>query len=402
MDILLFDKKLDKVHADGSANESAKQKNAAISRKGSSNAGLHAALALTLLVLFAGCDNSFSIFKSISQETKQVGVDLFKNVTVRAMANDTANYYALLGQVVWRPIDGSAPWNVLSVNGSTDYFAAGLASDGANVYVAKANSNNVLEGVYKTIDSGSTWTAMNAAALIGSNAAVDWLKCANGTLFVAFHASGAYSLYYYDGSAFKNTGISNISRPLIDIVWDGSEYWAISDSNAYHGAAGAMAEDTTPAIPQGLLGLATDSAGRVLISRSDGLVYSHQSGVWASPITIKASTKLGPLFLLTQPASAKTILVGKGIATYGYYEYDETGTGALKENGSNYLSTSSSVYLSTMLSKHIIGFWQPSNNANILYVMLAAGGTDSYALYKDTFDPAANNGAGAWSGWTAE
>jgi len=398
MDIFLFNKKLDKVLAAGRA----KQKNAAVSRKGSSNAGLYAALALTLLVLFAGCDNSFSIFKSISQETKQVGADLFKNVTVRAMANDTTNYYALLGRVVWRPIDGSASWNVLSVNGSTDYFAAGLASDGANVYVAKANSNNVLEGVYKTIDSGSTWTAMNAAALIGSSAAVDWLKCVNGTLFVAFHASGTYSLYYYDGTIFKSTGIANISHPLIDIVWDGSEYWAISDSAAYHGAAGAMTEDTAPALAQGLIGLATDSAGRVLISRSDGLVYSLQSGAWTPPITIKASTKLGPLFLLTQPAASQRILVGKGVSSYGYYEYDEAGTGSLKENGSSYISTSSSVYMSTMLSKRIIGFWQPSNDANILYAMLAAGGTDSYALYKNIFDPAANAGAGAWGGWTAE
>ncbi len=397
MNIFWYSIKLDKTLATGRA----KQKNAALSRKGSGIAGLYAALALTLLVLFAGCDNSFSIFKSISQETKQVGVDLFKNVTVRAMANDAANYYALLGQVVWRPIDGSASWNVLSVNGSTDYFAAGLASDGAKVYVAKANSNNVLEDVYKTIDSGATWTAMNAAASIGSSAAVDWLKCANGTLFVAFHASGTYSLYYYDGAAFKSAGIANISRPLIDIVWDGSEYWAISDSAAYHGAAGAMTEDTAPALAQGLIGLATDSAGRVLISRSDGLVYSLQSGAWTQ-ITIKASTKLGPLFLLTQPAATKTIMVSKGIATYGYYEYDETGTGSLKENGSSYVSTTSSVYLSTMLSKHVIGFWQPSNDANILYVMLAAGGTDSYALYKNTFDPAANAGAGAWSGWTAE
>lgn len=397
MNIFGYSIKLDKTLATGRA----KQKNAALSRKGSGIAGLYAALALTLLVLFAGCDNSFSIFKSISQETKQVGVDLFKNVTVRAMANDAANYYALLGQVVWRPIDGSASWNVLSVNGSTDYFAAGLASDGAKVYVAKANSNNVLEDVYKTIDSGATWTAMNAAASIGSSAAVDWLKCANGTLFVAFHASGTYSLYYYDGAAFKSAGIANISRPLIDIVWDGSEYWAISDSAAYHGSAGAMTEDTAPALAQGLIGLATDSAGRVLISRSDGLVYSLQSGAWTQ-ITIKASTKLGPLFLLTQPAATKTIMVSKGIATYGYYEYDETGTGSLKENGSNYISTSSSVYLSTMLSKHVIGFWQPSNDANILYVMLAAGGTDSYALYKNIFDPTANAGAGAWSGWTAE
>lgn len=379
----------------------ARQKNAALSRKGSGNAGLYAALALTLLVLFAGCDNSFSIFKSISLETKQVGVDLFKNVTVRAMANDTANYYALLGQVVWRPIDGSASWNVLSVNGSKDYFAAGLASDGTNVYVAKADSNNVLQDIFKTGDSGTTWTAMNAAPSIGSNPAVDWLKCVNGTLFVASHAAGKYSLYYYNGAAFVSAGIENISRPLIDIVWNGSEYWAISDSAAYHGTAGAMAEDASfPALAQGLVGIAANSAGRVLISRSDGLVYSLQSGAWTQ-ITIKASTKLGPLFLLTQPAASQRIMVGKGISTYGYYEYDEAGA-SLKENGSGFISTSSSVYLSTMLSKHIIGFWQPSNNTNILFAMLAAGGTDSYALYKNSFDPAANAGAGAWSGWTAE
>jgi len=113
------------------------------------------------------------------------------------MADDGANYYALLSKVVWRPKSGGS-WNVLAIADSTDYFASGLAGDGGNIYVAKASGNNVLEDIYITNNSGTSWTAMGAATAvssggIGTDAFVDWLKCANGILFVAVHdSSGKY------------------------------------------------------------------------------------------------------------------------------------------------------------------------------------------------------------------
>lgn len=353
-----------------------------------------------ILLTLWGCDNTFSIFKTISEEEKQIGADLFENTIVRTMADDSSNYYALLAKVVWRAKSGDT-WNVLSVHDSTDYFASGLAGDGTNIYVAKADSDNILDDIYTTSDSGANWTAMGAVADIGSDVFVDWLKCANGVLFVAVHDSSStpkYSLYYYNGSSFVTAGaaVSGLSNePFIDIVYDGSSaYWAISDTKVYQGTTpGALTENSTPTSDHYLLGIATDGAGRIIVSARNGKLYDYESGAWQDSITVKSSTKLGPVFFLTQPASR--ILVGKGISTYGYMEYDESSS-TTHQNGSSFQTTSSSVYYTTMLSKQVLGFWQPTGDSNTLFVLLASGSTDSYALYRNDYS------SGAWSGWTAE
>jgi hypothetical protein len=375
------------------------------------------AAATFILLAFSGCDNTFSVFQSISQEEKQIGADLFKNTAARAMADDSSNYYVLLGQVVWRPKSGDS-WDVLSVNGSTDYFAAGLAGDGTKIYVAKADINNIFDGIYEgTYTSGSsadawTWSPVGDAKSdietdVGSDFYVDWIKYVNDTFFVAVHNdSSKYSLFYYNGASFVSAGaaVSGIDAPLVDIVYDGSSsYWLISDSKVYKGTPGALAEDSTASNPDYdhyLLGIASDGAGRVIVSRRDGYVYSYDSGAWTS-ITVKSSTKLGPLFFLTLPASTPRILVGKGVSSYGYMEYNES-TSTLKENGKDFVSTSQSIYYSTITSKQVQAFWQPVHEYDAtkitLFILLASGSTDTYALYRNDYTISTES----WSGWTAE
>jgi hypothetical protein len=364
------------------------------------------AAAILVVLAFAGCDNTFSVFHTIAEEKKQVGEDLFENTTVRAMADDSANYYALLSQVVWRAKSGNS-WNVLAVNGSSDYFAAGLAGDGTNVYVAKADDNNVLDDIYTTGDGGTTWTAMNAKAAIGSGSFVDWLRYVGSTLFVAVHNSAyKYSLYYYNGSSFVSAGteVSGLATPLVDIVYDGSSlYWLISDSKVYNGSPGSITADTTASNPnydEYLLGIASDGAGRIIVARRDGYVYSYASGAWTST-KIKSSTKLGPVFFLSLPSSSKRILITKGISPFGYMEYDESSS-ALKENGSSFVTTSSSIYYTTIRSKEVQAFWQPATEYDAakktLFILLASGSAESYSLYRNDYTIS----TGSWSGWTAE
>ncbi len=359
------------------------------------------------VLLLVGCDNTFSIFQTISQEKKQTGADLFLNTQVRAMANDSTNYYTMLAQVFYRDRTGTA-WNVLLVNGASSYFASGLASDAAGtVYVAKSDSNNVLDDIYSTVDQGKNWTAMHASAAASAmyGNTVDWLACANNVLFVAAHDSSMnYTLFCYDASSssFKATGVAGSGDTVLKgVVYDGTGlYWAITASDAYRGASpAAMAKENAtgnPTLSLGLLSIATDGAGRILVTRSDGYAYSYSSGVWSN-FQVKASTKLGPAFFVTQPVGSERILVAKGVASYGYMEYNETGP-ATNDAGSNYVTTSSSIYYGAMLNKTVLGFWQPSDSANVLFVLLGSGGTDSYALYRNKFDVATSK----WSGWTAE
>lgn len=354
-----------------------------------------------ILLLLSGCDTTFSIFQTISQEKKQTGADLFLNTTVRAMGEDGTNYYALLSKVFYRSSgSATATWNLLSVGGTSDYFASGLASNGGTLYVAKSDPNNVLDDIYSTTNQGTTWTAMGAKADLGSGESVDWLVCANAVLFVAAHDSSMnYTLYYYDtvSTSFQSTGVTSSGDNLLrNVLYDGTggKYWALTASDAYVGASPTtMAKDSTPTLSLGLLGIATDGAGRVIVTRSDGKAYSY-NGVW-SIVTIKDSTALGPAFLLSKGGTR--ILVGKGVSSYGYMEYDATAS-KLYENGSNYISTASSIYYGAMLNKKLIGFWQPSADPNVLFALLASGGTDSYALYRNDYDVATSK----WSGWTAE
>ena len=362
-------------------------------------------IAILIILTISSCDNTFSIFQSIGQEKKQLGAELFKATTVRAMGSDGTNYYALMSKVVYKPIAGEN-WNILSIDGDSDYFAPGFASDGSTIFVAKADSNNNLEDIYSSNDNGTSWKAMDAKNSIGSGVSVDWLKCENKTLFVAVHGSAGYSLFYYDvaSTSFKNafSTISSLSEPLVDIVWDGStsapgKYWLISSSKVYSGVEGSIDEDSSPnnpALSKGLKGIASDGAGRILVSRSDGKIYDYASGNWSN-FLVKSSSELGPLILLDQPSTSKRILVAMGTSTSGYMECDENGS-IVYENGVGFISTSQSIYNSTVRAKQVEGFWQPVDDSNTLFALLAAGSEGSYALYRNTYSE------GAWSGWIAE
>jgi hypothetical protein len=55
-----------------------------------------------------------------------------------------------------------------------------------------------------------------------------------------------------------------------------------------------------------------------------------------------------------------------------------------------------------MLSKEVQAFWQPVTEYDAtkktLFILLASGSTDSYALYRNDYTIS----TGSWSGWTAE
>jgi len=123
------------------------------------------------------------------------------------MAEDTTHYYALLAQVVYRPKNESG-WSVLPIDGNTNYFAAGMASDSNTLYVAKADLiNNYLDDIYCTADSGATWTRLNAKSALeaicgAQGVSIDWMKYTGSTLFIAAHqTSNQFWLIYYDASS---------------------------------------------------------------------------------------------------------------------------------------------------------------------------------------------------------
>ncbi|HWR11567.1 MAG TPA: hypothetical protein VN445_07090 [Rectinemataceae bacterium] len=360
-------------------------------------------------IALAACDNSFGVFHEIQTEKAQVGTDVFKNVTVKAIAEDGSNYYAAMAKVFYRPTGGDT-WLVLPVNSDTDYYCSGLASTGAGtIYVAATDtSTTALKGIFSTSDSGANWNKMSDAEFDGK--IVDALFYVNGTLFATSHtdteSSDTFYLYYWD-TATSNflpaTFPSALDIPITGLVYGGSAYWAMTSSALYTSSASPfnfVADSTsgTPSSAKTLCGIATDSSADVLVTTSDGYLYTYAASAWSSDL-LASSVKLGVLaeVPIDDAASAYRLLVAKHNSSYGYYEYNAaTQDDPLSGNdGDAIFSPTASSYTTTIYLKPVMAFHYSTANKTLL-IGMAAQGTDTYALYSNTVT------GSDWSGWTAE
>ena len=369
-------------------------------------AGLTIALMAAALIMVA-CDNTYGVFHEIQTEKAQVGTDIFKNATVKALGGDGSKYYAAMAKVYAKSTLAGSAWSVLPVSGDSDYYCSGFASnDAGTIYVASSNlASTALKGIYSTTDSGTSWTKMDGSEF--ASKIVDALYYANGTLFVEAHTetetAATYALYYYDGSAFQSAGLSGLDLPLKGFAWGDSAYWAITSSKVYRSATPGgftSTEDSTTGTPSSaktLAGIAADRLGQVLVTTADGYLYTCASSAWTNKL-IAASVALGVLaeVPIDSTPSGYRLIMAKHNASFGYYEYDATTSTAIQGNDSAaiYVPTASS-YTTTIYTKPVLTIYY-STAANTILIGMAAQGTDTYALYSNTYS------GGAWSGWTAE
>ena len=375
-----------------------------------------AALAVLLAVLvIASCDNSYGVLSSIQTEKAQVGTTLFKNATVKAVGVDLVNYYAVMSKIYFRSFAATS-WTLLPVNGVSNYYAAGFASDATGrIWVASSDAAGTsFNGIYTSADGGSTWTEVTSTNLgAGSTVSVDALYWAGDTLYALTHnhTAATYSLHYSTGlSAFNDvTGLASMSRPVLDMAKVGLTYWALTQERVYTGSKTSMAADAVTGTPTGgiitsslgsvLGGMTVDSTGQVLVTRSDGILYTLNSGgsAW-TPATVLDSVRLGVLAEVptTTANLAYRLLVAKHNTTYGYCEWNaSTSTQAAGNDSSAVFSPTPSGYTTTVYDKPVTAIHYSSANGTIL-IGLAAQGSDTYALYSNTYS------GGVWLGWTAE
>ena len=160
-------------------------------------------------LILAACDNSYGVLHEIQTEKAQIGTDVFKNSTVKALGVDGTNYYAAMAKVYTRTIGGNT-WSVLSIDGNSDYYCSGFVSSGAgSIFVATANTvSGAATGIYTTANSGTSWTRMDSSEF--TSKIVDALFYANGTLFVTAHteteSAATYALYYWNGISLRGRG----------------------------------------------------------------------------------------------------------------------------------------------------------------------------------------------------
>lgn len=362
------------------------------------------AIGVATLAMVA-CDNGYGVFHEIQTETAQVGTNVFQNATVKALGEDTLNYYAAMAKIYARSIAGDT-WSVFPISGDSAYYCAGFTSNGAGtLYAATAETGDTttLKGIYSTADSGGTWTQLDGGEF--SSKIVDALFYANATLFVTAHTDtetgSTFDLYYYDGTDFLTTGLSGLDIPVTGLVHDGASFWAMTSDTLYTSAtpSGFAADATggTPSSSKVLCGIAVTISGDVLVTTNDGALYTYAAAAWTSDV-IQSSIILGVLaeVPIDSAASAYRLLIAKHNTSNGYYEYNASTGDPIGGNDSDavYVPTASS-YTTTVYTKPVLAIHYSAANDTIL-IGLAAQGTSTYALYSNTFSGA------DWSGWTAE
>jgi hypothetical protein len=384
---------------------------------------LHTSLALILastILLASACDNSYGVFSEIQTEVRQIGTDQFKNAAVRSLGEDGSNYYAVMAKV-FKKAKTSGSWAVLPVgtgSPSTSYFSLGFAVDAGTgtIYAASGDlTDSALLELVSSTDSGATWTALGSSALLagsGGTRIVTSLFVSNSTLFalVQNKSTQKYSLLYYDSVGVQNfasiTGLADLDLPIIAVTHDGTRYWAATRSSLFTSTAVAtFSADAFPGTPSGsetIRGVARLSDGDIVVTSGDGQIYTFDAGTsaWGSGVEVNNGVDLGLALEVpvdpTDGASAKRLILGKKDAGYGYYEWNASNSSRLLGNAAlAVFSQPSSNYTTTVYGKPMLSLYF-SDSHDTVFVGLASQGTDSYALYSNTFT------AGAWSGWTAE
>jgi hypothetical protein len=360
-----------------------------------------AALALfAMMAAFYSCDNTFHVFDDIQTEVKQVGTDIFKNATVKALGDDGTNYYAAMAKAWYRPIAGG-DWKVLPIAGDADYESYSLVSDGSGaVYAVLTKSGS--PAIYKGTAAGTTWTPLTLGSLDGLY--LDELYFSNATLFALAHSGTGnaikYSLHHSDGTAaFATTTLTNLATPLIGIGHDGVNYLVATSTKVYKAVAktGPWTEDTPPG-DKIFGGIAADHANDIHLSTQDGYLYTWDGAAWSAVKTIKAKQILGMLAEVeTTPGSAVyRLLVAH--ANNGYYEYD--GVAAIEgDDSGTAFGPPTSAYTTTIYGKTVLAVHSSSVASGvdeILIGLASQGSSTGYALYSNKYV------SGAWSGWSAE
>ncbi len=373
---------------------------------------LFGAVLLGSLALGA-CDNSFGVFDEIQSEKLQEGTDIFLNRVVKAVGDDGTNYYAVMAKLYYRSVSGGS-WKAMTVNGESDYYCAGFASGASVLYVATADnsSSTATKGVFKSTDSGTTWTRLDDSGEFASQV-IDALFLAGGSLYVASHTgnedASSYDLHVYDtGTAnFVTAGLADQTSPVTAVVREGvgsGAWWAITSDDVFTAATqAAFAVDSGaggPAVDGRIpRGLAADHSGNILVSTKEGYLYTRSGGTWSN-VLLDDEVPQGivfeaPLDSGSTPAGYR-ILVAKHDSSYGYYEFTAGEKTPLEGNDDNAVyAPTASAYTTAVYLKPVTAFHY-SDAGDRLLVGLAAQGSDSYALYSNSYS------SGAWAGWTAE
>ena len=336
---------------------------------------------LTTLVslLFMSCNpDGIGIFYKISVEPA-LSTSALSEKSVYKIVELSGTKYVLAGGTVYK--ENGSDWAALATpSGETQ--AVSLLSDGTTIFTVYADNSN--SSLYEL--SGSTWiTATNTASLNNSNDLI--LIEGNSSYFFICEETtpGHYNISSYTTATNTLTDVtsSDITLPVIDGAYDGTNYYLISSN--YTGSSEIYTTNGTSninAISGTTTGFDYTKALGGIIANGSDLYISNRSGIlnksvdgttWtAVNTTALANTKLGDMAIVDIGGTNYLLIASNG----GFYEMNLSGGTPVSPTAATIGST---VYESVNLYTELVYSIFSSSAANTFYI-----GSSNGLWYSDT------------------
>jgi hypothetical protein len=399
-------------------------------------------IAFAVAFLFIACEEGpAGIFSSVSSETKtntDISTDDIKTSSPSFVARLGTTWYAGIGtlwsktgEAKWTKVDLSAVNLVLSSDKSIVYASAGAVinvAGASTLFVAFSDSASGDDlGVWKTT-AGTIWE--DASLGLPATQYMRKLLAANGILFAVTSTvtgtgtdvSEAYSLYYFDGSQFQATAVTeNLAIGMPDsVAFDGSSYWFTAGGKLIKGTGVSTlavvtgpkdwTADSTAVAPLTATygGICAIGTSVIISTRTGKLHFSSDGTTWTSSTDPYANSG-GDAYSLSQPtyleAGAYKILVigtngkvnsdGNQPPLGGYLEFDlSAGFAADLASDSTHSLTSDATKFDTSLAGKAVSIMPAFDTANGTFKIFAL--TSGAGLWSNTY-----NGSD-WGLWVRE
>ncbi|MBN2535880.1 MAG: hypothetical protein JXB88_23570 [Spirochaetales bacterium] len=340
---------------------------------------------ILICILFSllSCGDERSIFWTIIKARKEKDNSLDNTLSIVAMTEDGTNYYISAGGSIWwqeMSLEDDQ-WKKVKFPGK-GVLCTALASFGSSLYAGFILDNGD-ERLFTTTNptaKSPDWT--NVTDTLVTDKQIIKLMQANSLLFISVQEQDSnYSLYYYNGADFFSIhdNVTDKSKPILDIGWNGSVYWTISGSKIYELNASldsAVEIDSIDSDGDFTSVLYQDSSGDYYVSSEKGNIYIYDGSEWHYLGKDDLVEIGGKVVAFTDLAEVNgNILIGT--QGYGFFE---TRSGSLDDlDRAGEKDDMDSILSSDLYTSHVLSLYETATNR----VFFCTGGN---GLYHNTYN----------------
>jgi hypothetical protein len=285
---------------------------------------------ILILLIFSCTDNENGIFYYLENEEEEKDDTLNNEITITHLAIDYNGYiYVTAGTSIY----------MLTTNWYSINYPAGTGFCSALVIYNNIMYGGFIDGsrgeLWATTNFGTNgpiWTELSDSNNLITGKQILRLKIIGSYLVATTYNDGNYNLYYSnDGSTFNYTNLPQQNTEILDIITDGSNYWAVTDDYIYLSAGGinnfSAAYTNPPVTADNYTGIYfSANYGSYYIATDDGQIFQSFDAVTWTPSNTQKVSGTSVTFTLFSEIN-RNILVGT--RGYGYYEMTDGNIGSI-------------------------------------------------------------------------